>query len=422
MKKDAKLNKQYSIDIGSSFSKSCFFEPNSNSVQIIELGREVRSLIPSVFYIPESGEIQIGDDAELQAMLDPQGIFRNLKASLHRSDKIFRNNCSLSVSELASALFRFIRTESARLYSFDPDTAACSVVVSACSTIQENECLEASAKMAGFANVRLIESPLAGFMSWMDGLEEESCPEHAVVLDMGAGATEFSVVEKTDEGYSLASWFTCYQEAGVNKIDGMIWERLMGAGDTPEIPSQDIPGIRVRLRQVKEAFSRNQRPVELLNVKSTAIEVSRSLVEECFNEYFEEAFAGIAGIAKQLDGRADDVTMLLIGGGAEIENIEARIRDAGWKGRIEIAIQPQFAAVLGAGLEDKFATKICPEDGSSQPKNAKTCSKCGYPFWKFEEKASAGESIERKKCPESDCWFENESDQSVCQKCGCPLS
>ena len=240
---------------------------------------------------------------------------------------------------------------------------------------------------------------------------------------MGAGATEFSVVEKTDEGYSLASWFSCYRESGVNKIDGMIWERLMSAEDVPEIPSQDIPGIRVRLRQVKEAFSRNQRPVELLNVKSTAIEVSRSLVEECFNEYFGEAFAGITGITKQLakHGYTDDVTMLLIGGGAEIGNIETPIRDAGWKGRIEIANQPQFASVLGAGLEDKFATKICPEDGSSQPKNAKTCSKCGYPFWKFEE-SSTGENVLRKKCPEIECGFENEADQSNCQKCGCPLS
>lgn len=411
------------IDFGYSFSKSAIAE-NSTTMRIVEVAREIRSLIPSVFYIPESGEIQIGDDAELQAMLDPKGIVRSLKASLHRSDRLFRNNRSFKVDELASELFKFIRTESARLYDFDPEHAKCNVVVSACSTIQEKECLGEAATKAGFQDVRMIESPLAGFKHWIDGREEESCPKTAIVVDMGAGAIEFAIIEQAEEGYTIATWFAPDRQAGVNQIDGMIWEKLMSADETPEIPPQEIPGIRIRLRQVKEAFSRNRRPAELLNVNSTVMEVSRLLVEECFNEFFEGVFAGVAGIAKQLSERelVDDAAMLLIGGGAEIGNIESRIRDAGWKGSIEIANQPQFAAVLGAGLEDKFATKTCPEDGSSQPQNAKTCSKCGYPFWKFESSNSLDDSTGRKTCPETECGFENEANYDNCEKCGCPLS
>ena len=171
MNKNAQFDvRQISIDFGTSFSKSCIVDQSNNIGKVIELGREIRSLLPSVLYIPESGPIQIGDDAELQAMLDPKGIVRNLKAFLHRQDRLRRNDRSFSVCDLASELFKFVRTEVRRLYHLDSNASTCDVVISACSTIRDKECLGTAVEKAGFEKVRLIESPLAGFKFWIDGL------------------------------------------------------------------------------------------------------------------------------------------------------------------------------------------------------------------------------------------------------------
>lgn len=386
---------RFAIDFGSSFSKAAFAS-KLDAPQVIQIAHETPSLVPSVIYVPDSGPCQIGDGAERQALLHPEGIVRNLKSSIHRTDKLFRNRRFFSPCELTSELIKFFKTETERLYRFDRAGEQCVIVTGACNTIQENRCLDMAAKAAGYEEVELIESSLAGFRHWMNGRAEADCPKAVAVVDLGAAATEFSVVERIPEGCLLAPWFAAYRESGVSKIDGMIWERLMNAEDANDIPLNGIPGIRTQLRQAKEAFSRTERPTESLKTNSENIQVPRRVVEECFDEFFEEVFAGVDGIGKQLAKRGleEGAMMLLMGGGAEIQGIESHVRKAGWKGSVEIANQPQFAAVLGACLEDRFATKICPETGSLQPKSARECPCCGYPFWKFENKKAVRNNVE----------------------------
>jgi molecular chaperone DnaK (HSP70) len=67
------------VDFGTTRTKVAYFDQNQNEPRLIELGQEIRAIIPSVFYIPPQGQRLVGDDAQMMVDQDPEGIIIGLK-------------------------------------------------------------------------------------------------------------------------------------------------------------------------------------------------------------------------------------------------------------------------------------------------------------------------------------------------------
>ena len=97
------------IDFGTTRTKMAYFDPDRNEPRLIEVGREVRPVVPSVFYLPLEGQGKrlVGDDAQEQVEIDPEGVVIGLKKDIHRLGKIRCGVGRASVGrvELASDLF-----------------------------------------------------------------------------------------------------------------------------------------------------------------------------------------------------------------------------------------------------------------------------------------------------------------------------
>ena len=80
------------IDFGSSRTKVAWLNEEIEKPELIELGQEVRAVIPTVFYLPNDGsdKILVGDDAVEQADVDPAGLVTDIKREIHRPGKIRR--------------------------------------------------------------------------------------------------------------------------------------------------------------------------------------------------------------------------------------------------------------------------------------------------------------------------------------------
>ncbi len=77
------------IDFGTTRTKAACFDLERNEPRLLEIGREIRTIVPSVFYVPEGqGERLVGDDAQEQVDIDPEGIVLGLKKDIHRLAKI----------------------------------------------------------------------------------------------------------------------------------------------------------------------------------------------------------------------------------------------------------------------------------------------------------------------------------------------
>lgn len=99
------------IDFGTTRTKVAAFNAEKNEPYLIELGRAIRTIIPSTFHIPKEGDILVGDDAEDAISVNPAGIVRGLKKELHKEGKIRRNKRKLDRIDLASKLFKYIKEE-----------------------------------------------------------------------------------------------------------------------------------------------------------------------------------------------------------------------------------------------------------------------------------------------------------------------
>lgn len=78
------------IDFGSSRTKVSYFDDNEKKARLVELGREVRAVLPSLFYLPYEGDeekILVGDDASDMVDKEPEGIIYGLKKEIHRPGK-----------------------------------------------------------------------------------------------------------------------------------------------------------------------------------------------------------------------------------------------------------------------------------------------------------------------------------------------
>lgn len=103
------------IDFGTTRTKLSKFDPSIGRAVLLELGHDVRTVIPSTFYIPREGKVLVGDYAQDELENDPAGIVRGLKKELHEERPIRRNGRKVNRIELASLLFQSILKKGVKL-------------------------------------------------------------------------------------------------------------------------------------------------------------------------------------------------------------------------------------------------------------------------------------------------------------------
>ncbi len=115
-----------------------------------------------------------------------------------------------------------------------------------------------AAKEAGFANITLLEEPLAAFYAWIfqnrEDWEEKIAPgEKALVIDVGGGTTDFSIIERSKKGGLNRAVAGEHLLLGGENIDNAIAreiEKEWNAHLSPEEWSE----LCQRAREAKEAI------------------------------------------------------------------------------------------------------------------------------------------------------------------------
>lgn len=343
------------IDFGTTRTKVAFLDPESKEPRLIELGHEVRAIIPSLFYIPKGGLPLVGDDAQAMVDEDPEGVVVGLKREIH---KLGKYRCgggrpSIDRKELAGCLFRYIREQCEREVFHGDLVNTCVLSVPVAFEEQKRESIREAARIGGFESVSIVEEPVAAARAWL-ARAGQRVSAHVVVCDVGGGTTDFALLQH-DQGR-----FTSVPEVqpvgfslGGNDVDEAIMAQLLDsyAGDCGGV-EQRRSGFLVRLRQVREAFSRNQPKPEVgITLGGSVLKVQQDTVASCSAEFVEQ----VSGELEKFLSRCRAIPgvgmppVLLVGGGSRI----AGLRDAIEKlspGRVFQWNQSDYAIVLGATL------------------------------------------------------------------------
>lgn len=341
------------IDFGTTRTKVACFDPELGAPRLIELGHEVRGVIPSLFYIPRDGQPLVGDDAQQMVNEDPEGIVVGLKKEIHKLGKYRFGGGRPSVDrkELAAHLFRYVRERCEREEFHGESITECVLTVPVAFEDQKRDSIRDAARQGGFETISLVEEPVAAARAWL-ARTGQKIAQHIVVCDVGGGTTDFALLRHTQGKFETDPKVppVGFSQGG-NDLDEAILTQLLDEGvEEPDAVEERRSGFLVRMQRARETLSRDVRRGEVsISLSGATLKVPRDVVQGCaagFIEMVVEELKKFLNRCREASG-VTEPPVLLVGGGSRTAGLREAIEPLA-AGRVFQWTQSDYATVLGA--------------------------------------------------------------------------
>lgn len=341
------------IDFGTTRTKVAYFDHDIREPRLIELGHEVRAVIPSIFYIPYKGPILVGDDAQRMIDEDPAGVVVGLKKDIHKLGKYRCGGGRPPVDrrELASNLFRHIREQCENEVFHGEKISECILTVPVAFEDQKRDCIREAARMGGFEKITLIEEPVAAARAWLAKPGQKVAP-FVVVCDIGGGTTDFALLRFDRNRFEAIPEVPPFGfSIGGNDVDESILSHILDEeADNTDAVEQGRAGFLVRLRQVRESFARTPQRQEMgISLNGAALKIPQNTVNSCAAEFVNRVADELKRFLTRCQAipQVKDPPILLVGGGSRMPGLKSAIETIA-PGRVFQWNQSDYAIVLGA--------------------------------------------------------------------------
>ena len=342
------------IDFGSTRTKVAYFDSRKNEAQLIELGQEIRTIIPSVFYIPKEGNISVGDDALMMVDHDPEGIVIGLKKEIHRPGMV---HCGpgrppIERVQLASEIFSYIRRKCQKEVFLEKNfnLNICTLTVPVSFFEQQRDCIRKAAELAGFKHIMLIEEPVAAARAWLL-TAGKTLADHVIICDAGGGTTDFGLLRFEKGRFeSVPDVFTEGFNSGGNDIDESILDAVLESGTCDADSTRKFRGaFLVKIRQAKELFAKHPASEKPISLNGITLQVPLKAVKDSVQVYIEKTVEGLKHFLSRCNTvvKAPQIPILLVGGGSRLSGLKEAIEVLA-PGRVFQWNHSDYATVLGA--------------------------------------------------------------------------
>ena len=344
-----------SIDFGSSRTKVAYFNQETDKSELIELGREVRNIIPSVFYLPEAGgDILVGDNAQDMVDTDPQGVVINLKTEIHKMGKKRCGPGRIKPEriELASELFKYIKHQCETEVFHNNEITSCILTVPVCFEDQKRKCIKKAAELAGFTEIKLIEEPVAAARYWLTAYKGNNIPDEIIICDVGGGTTDLAVLQyKNGKFISYPDILPAGLHAGGNDIDEAIWEQIMDEQYDEGI-FKKATGFILKIRKIKESLKKYINNIVPLSLLSDQLGVSKKIIESTIDEFVNRLQDEVKSFITTCQQKTGDtnIPVLLVGGASRLNGLKEAVEEIS-NGDVYLWKDSDYATVLGAAWE-----------------------------------------------------------------------
>lgn len=341
------------IDFGTTRTKVAYFDADQGKPVLIELGREVRAVLPSIFYIPQGdGPRQVGDDAQEMVDVDPEGIVIGLKREIHKpgAKHCGPGRAAVGRVELASDMFSYIRRRCGEEV-FHAQVTACILTVPVAFEEQKRDCLRRAAELGGFKRISLIDEPVAAALAWLASRGRDN-HKNVIVCDVGGGTTDLALLRlRRGEFEPVPDVLPDGFLLGGNDVDERIWKTMLqsqGIDDSRLNSRRD--GFLVKLRQIKELFSRDARTNIPVVLGADRLTLPREAMGPCvrdFNTQIVERVRRFIERCQQADVDTTTIPLLLVGGASRTPGLKEELEQLDMP-RVLTWNDADYATVLGA--------------------------------------------------------------------------
>jgi molecular chaperone DnaK (HSP70) len=340
------------IDFGTTTSSSsmAWVDPRSGEAKILK-NAEGEERTPSVVYFGE-GEPVVGTPAEqmLEDEEERRRVVTSIKRELVNDGRVaLAGGRRVAHQEVAAAIFAKLKRDAEELYFQAPVTRAV-VTCPAAFDALEREAILKAARLGGFAEVRLLEEPVAAALAYRrDGLE---VGRHVLVYDLGGGTFDLALLREAEDGFELAMAPKGLRRCGGEDFDAALYDHceklaLEQWGEPIDPQGRDLKFLR-DCRRRKENLSAHDKALFSSPVGNGRF-FRHSLSREQFEGLIAERVATTVRLTGELAREASvqgcPVEMVvLIGGSSRIPLIQRELA-----GTLPVAPRKYGDADVGGG-------------------------------------------------------------------------
>ena len=234
------------IDLGTTFSLVAVLQDGKPTILPNAIGE---MLTPSAISIDSDGRVLVGAAARARAVTHPESTALSFKRDMG-SDKVYEiGGKKLTPQELSALLLRALKLDAEKALGLTVDEAV--ITVPAYFGDAQRQATRAAGRIAGFVVERIINEPTAAALAY--GLHERNREFKAVVLDLGGGTFDVTVLEIIEGVIEVQA------TAGDSRLGGDDFDEALRTRFASQI--ETLHGIRpltdpraaARLREAAEA-------------------------------------------------------------------------------------------------------------------------------------------------------------------------
>src|SRR5574344_349852 len=366
------------IDLGTGFSAVSVME---NGQPVIIPNSEGKRTTPSIVAFCENGEIKVGDAAKRQAVVNAKNTIYEIKRFIGKtydqctdeinrvSYKVVRGendvpcvdiNGKLYTPQEISAMVLQKMKKTAEDY-IGHEVKKAIITVPAYFNNDERRATKDAGQIAGLEVVRIINEPTAASLSY--GLDKKLKDAKIMVADLGAGTTDFSVLEIGDGVFEVNSTYGDVHLGGSDFDECIMnWVRDEFQKDN----GIDLTKDKMALQRIKdesekakiELSSSNETEINLpyITVKDgTPLHFVKKLNRATFDKMTSALINRAVACAKKSLEKAslsiNDINdIILVGGTTRIPSIQKALKDIFGK-EPNKSVNPDEAVSCGASVQ-----------------------------------------------------------------------
>jgi len=339
-------------------------------------------VIPTVVYVPERGDVEIGRQAVLRQQSHPSRVVRSVKRLLGLAphDELVRRYMASSSARVDTSGEKLMYKLGSQAYA--PEQIAASVLnrvrelaerrfggkisksivtLSAAAPPGYRDAIIRAGRIAHIDIVELVAEPIAGALAV--GLHATSASRRLLVLDFGGGTFDATAIVQAGMKFTPASTFGDSLLGG-DDLDDAFAEAIAGAvvrqyGVDMHKDVLKFAELRYRCEQTKRIlssrevaqFTMNEAFIHAGRPKSLDLKIDRPWIEERWKPLFDRAIDVVDECLRQAGWSAEHVdAVALIGGTSLVPKFQNLIADKFGKDRVTVSPDADLAVAMGASL------------------------------------------------------------------------
>lgn len=343
------------IDVGTTYTGAAVAQ--DGRVEVVSLGHH-SSVVPSVVFLREDGELLTGEAADRRALQHPGRVAREFKRRMGDPTPLMLAGTPFSPEALTARVLRSVYDQVVSLQGSEPEH----LVVSHPANWgpYKTDLLAHAVRLAGLDAATMVSEPEAAAWYYASRERLESGQVMAV-YDLGGGTFDVAVMRRSDDGFEILGTPEGIDRLGGIDIDEAVFGHVRAALIQGAIAwltdgSEEAMIAAARLRrecvEAKEALSADDEviiPIVLPDFRD-GVRITREELEQSIRPMLLDTIGALRRALESAEVSPDDLSVVLVvGGSSRLPCIAEMITEQ--LGRpVAVDAHPKHACALGAAL------------------------------------------------------------------------